>query len=460
MKLSVIDLFAGCGGLGEGFFNAGFDVAVSVEKDKWAAQTLRTRHIYRKLKMENRISIYWDYVIKMKDLSELYEKYPDLKNKTEQHVIEKVISYNSRENILKIIENTLKNKKINDLTGIIGGPPCQLYSIIGRARYSNMKDKYYRDPRRKLFEHYLYFLDKLKPCFFLFENVTGMASSKLKGKNIVEILFNKFSEHGYFMVPWNCDLSDNNYFNSKKYILNSADFGVPQTRKRIIITGFRNDIWLIIKDHFHAFKKEYFNKISFRNNYLNVRDAISDLPPLKPGEGNDRWYCHYNSNEKISAYADLMRKDSHGVMNHRARTHMESDLERYRFFIENSTVEKKANLITLKENKPYLLPSHKNLDGFLNRFRVQIWDEPSTTITSHMASDGHYYIHPDIKQCRSFTVREAARCQSFPDNYFFEGPRTEQFRQVGNAVPPLMAFHIASIIKKVIKKVSVKCSPV
>jgi DNA (cytosine-5)-methyltransferase 1 len=193
-KFVAVDLFAGSGGLGEGFSRAGFDVVCSVEKNRWAAKTLLTRVMFRVLKQLNRISLYWDYVRGNRTLEDILNMYPEIRYKMNSRVLVKTISENSRSGILNWIENGLKNAGATNLTVLLGGPPCQLYSIIGRSRYSSMKDKFYRDPRRKLFEHYIFFLSKLQPCIFVFENVYGITSATLKKKKLMEILFEEFDK--------------------------------------------------------------------------------------------------------------------------------------------------------------------------------------------------------------------------------------------------------------------------
>jgi DNA (cytosine-5)-methyltransferase 1 len=239
-------------------------------------------------------------------------------------------------------------------------------------------------------------------------------------------------------VPIRSKLSD--------LILDSASFEIPQRRKRIFFIGFRKDLIKKRPDLSNLFQR-IIDRAS--DVVLTVNDAIGDLPRLKPGEGSDQWYGSYPASASLTKYQKEMRSNSEGVVNHKARKHMASDLERYKFFIEHhKNGDRRATLIDLRNERPDLMPAHKesNNDKFIDRFRVQWHTGPSSTIMSHISKDGHYYIHPDISQCRSFTVREAARCQSFTDDFIFAGPRTEQFKQVGNAVPPRLARVIATVL--------------
>ncbi len=337
----------------------------------------------------------------------------------------------------------MKSNNAKKIHVILSGPPCQPYSLIGRARDP---DRMENDERHYLYRYYLKILEFFKPDFFIYENVPGLFSAKVKGKKIFTRMITDFSSltPAYEILPPKNKLIKN----PGSFILNSADFGVPQIRKRIILIGFRKNLKKQNRDITGLFSKIQRYAIENRKrSYLSVRDAIEDLPQLTPGKGSDEWWGQYSTSKIYNDFQKRMRRNSPGVLNHKARLHMKSDLERYVFFISNYMKGKgRTTLRDLIKDKPELMPNHKHLDKFIDRFRVQRWEQPASTITAHIRKDGHYYIHPDINQCRSFTVREAARCQSFPDNFKFKGPRTQQFLQIGNAVPPLMAKYIAGFL--------------
>lgn len=442
-RFYAIDLFAGCGGLSEGFKQAGFDVIAQVEKDEWACETLRTRHLYHELKAIRKGYLYHRYVRQEISPETILGRYTRIRESIAHRVIQATLGNEERKCIVKKIELTKKFHSASKVHVLLGGPPCQPYSLIGRARDPFRMQN---DDRHHLYKYYLKIVEYVQPDIFVYENVPSIFTAKAGGQRIFFRMLEDFSSlnpryeitlplERIYENPWN-------------YILNSAYFHVPQSRKRLFIIGYRKSLVAKnpqIKEIFTRLKEQALKNSD--KGCLTVDDAIGDLPRLNPGEGSDHWFGAYNSKPALKRYQVKMRKDSSGVCNHRARSHMKTDLQRYRFFLQDHRDGKgAATLNNLIEKRPDLIPQHRHLDKFVDRFRVQWWTRPSSTITAHICKDGHYYIHPDIKQCRSFTVREAARCQSFPDNFKFEGPRTEQFRQVGNAVPPLLAFAIARTI--------------
>lgn len=449
-KFYAVDLFAGCGGLSEGFKQAGFDVIAQVEMDRWACETLRTRHLYHGLKTLGKGYLYRRYLRQEIGLEDILKQFPDLNESISYRVIQETLGNDGTEQTLERIEASRRHHGAPIFHVLLGGPPCQPYSLAGRSRDPFRMQN---DERHYLYTHYLEILKSLQPDFFLYENVPGLFTARAEGKEIFAKILNDFSSlnPSYEITP----PLEQVLKEPGSYILNSADFHIPQNRKRLILIGYKKSLERKNPGVKNIFKR--LRRQALRNRMkgkLTVRDAISDFPPLKPGEGNDAWFGPYDSNANLKAYQIRMRYDSPGILNHRARTHMPGDIERYRFFIEqhkNGNI--RARLDDLLEQRPDLVPNHKHLNSFLDRFRVQWWDFPSSTITAHISKDGHYYIHPDINQCRSFTVREAARCQSFADNFKFEGPRTEQYRQVGNAVPPLLAYNIARIIDRELRKI-------
>lgn len=442
-----MDLFAGCGGLSEGFMQTGFKVIAQVEMDKWACETLETRHIYYGLKQMGRENIYRKLLRGEISKNEILDKFPAIKKSISNIVIQAEFGKDNLREIIKKIDISKKIHKAPKIHVVIGGPPCQPYSLVGRARDPNrMKN----DDRHFLYEYYLKILKNIQPDFFVFENVPGLITANSKGQQIFSRMLQDFKK---INPPYEIAPSFDEYYKEpRQYLLDSSRYGVPQRRKRVIFIGYKRPLILKNPDIKNVFRKILKTRVPLYGGYT-VSDAIGDLPPLKPGQGRDHWFGQYRR-ATITPYQHKMRCGSPGIVNHRARTHMKDDLKRYKFFIEQHlNGDKAATLIDLMKEKPDLTPAHNHLDKFIDRFKVQWWSHSASTIMAHIAKDGHYYIHPDIHQCRSFTVREAARCQSFPDNFKLEGPRTEQFKQVGNAVPPILAKIIAVNIVRELNKI-------
>jgi len=411
-KYNFIDLFAGAGGLSEGFIRAGFNPIAHVEMNKDACDTIKTRTAYHWLKENNNEDVYHNYLkSENKIKEELWRAIP--KNLIES-VINKEISKDTLPEIFQIIDNELNGKQV-DL--IIGGPPCQAYSVVGRARDPKKMEE---DPRNHLYKHYVKFLEKYQPKMFVFENVPGILSAK--NGEYLDKIFKAVKKAGYDLaIP-------------PKNHLNSKNFGVLQDRKRVIIIGWKKELELKYPD-FEEIKSEY--KI--------LEDLFSDLKALKNGEGTLN-AVKYSKSPTEYLLQSKIRNGLDFVTQHICRPNNENDLEIYRIAVDLWNKGKRLNYTKLPER----LIKHKNLKSFTNRFQVVNGSGISHTVVAHIAMDGHYYIHPDKKQNRSITVREAARIQSFPDDYYFEGSRTAAFKQIGNAVPPLMAERIAEKIKEML----------
>jgi DNA (cytosine-5)-methyltransferase 1 len=405
----VLDLFAGAGGLSEGFIRSGCDMIGHIEMDKNACDTLITRMVYHALLKKGRLDEYKNYILGKVTRDELIEKY-NLQKERDSVICAKVTKDNYKDLIRQITER-LGDEKIDI---IVGGPPCQAYSYIGRARDAkNMR----RDERNFLYRHYVEFLKAFNPKMFVFENVPGLQSAG-KGRYLADMR-RLMKKAGY-----TTDLK----------ILNAADYGVPQNRKRVILVGWNKESKLKAYPQFTEAKRDY-----------RVRDFFSDLPKLSAGESK--------TIRKFSKGSDLLKKlgivnrDLGLLVDHITRPNTKQDLEIYRL-----AVKAKREGKNIKYNElPARLKTHANENGFLDRFKV-VDDTAagSHTVVAHIAKDGHFYIHPDLKQNRSISVREAARLQTFPDDYKFEGARGPQFKQIGNAVPPMLSEAIAKVLVKYI----------
>jgi len=417
--MRYIDLFAGAGGFSEGFKRAGGEPVAHVEVDTAACFTLKTRLSYYELLEKNNLDVYVSYLKGEISREKLYSFIP---SPILNSVINLPIGDENNQEIFKKIDELNCGKRVDF---IIGGPPCQAYSLVGRARAANgMKG----DPRNYLYIYYGRFLKRYEPKLFVFENVIGLLSAE-NGRHFKNIK-RYYRRVGYVVEP---------------FIVNAHDFGVLQNRKRVIIVGWRKELGLSIDQLSGDGKAQH-----------KVTSIFDDLPKLNAGEGRDK-YLHY-AHEQVSDYLRSAKiRNGIGILTqHIARPHSEQDKKIYKIAVERwKTCQERLDYNDLPDE----LKTHENRHSFLDRFKVVADDMPySQTVVAHIAKDGHYYIHPDIEQNRSISVREAARLQSFPDDYYFEGVkegqnRTCAFKQIGNAVPPLM---IETIAKKLLQMVSGK----
>lgn len=531
--IPVIDLFAGPGGLGEGFsaFTTNndhfpFDVALSIEKNPDAHHTLVLRCFFRQFKKngEKVPDEYYAFLRGELSRDELFHLH---KEEAEAAESEAILAELGSECFPNETLDALVKKAIgdNDCWVLIGGPPCQAFSSAGRSRNRGIKDYLpENDPRHFLYHEYLGIIARHWPPIFLMENVKGILSAQINGARIFDHIISDLQEpartannqkpqnnrkftYSLFSLVTGKEASGKGHDDPKDYIIRCEDFGIPQTRHRVFILGIRDDL----------ISSRIVPPILTRvQTPVSVIDVISDLPLLRSGLS-----CHDSCLSWGKALADSLQADWFkeisngevmnciettviqiqkqiennrfpagrgksfitqqnteslqensilgkwlqdnrigGVCNHEAKGHREDDLHRYLFVACFARAIGKNP--RLGQFPPSLLPDHRNVglavkgnSYFSDRFRTQIDDAPSKTITCHIAKDGHYYIHYDPAQCRSLTVRECARLQTFPDNYFFCGSRTAQYTQVGNAVPPLLACQIAKEIYRYLKTFAV-----
>ena len=420
-QFTFIDLFAGAGGLSEGFIRAGFTPIAHIEMNQDACNTLKTRAAFHYLKVEGKLSVYEDYLknkVEKTDGTDLWSKVP--KNITEKVICAAI----GEKNIGDIFFNVDKLKGSRCVDIIIGGPPCQAYSVAGRARMGKDVEN---DPRNELYKYYVRFLERYNPRMFVFENVLGILTAK-KGEPFAD-LKRLVEELGYKM---DCKVQI------------ASEHGVLQDRHRVIIVGWKDN-------QFKGYSYPILEKESMP--YAVMKDLFSDLPLRKAGEGNLCGIVSYT--KPLSEMQYLKESGIRGVLDfttqHVARPTNANDRQIYKIAVD-LWLKNKQRLNYAK--LPIQLQTHNNKKAFLNRFNVVNPFGCCHTVVAHIAMDGHYYIYPTpnptIDTVRSITVREAARLQSFPDDYFFEGSRTAVLRQIGNAVPVVLAYKIAEEIKKIL----------
>jgi DNA (cytosine-5)-methyltransferase 1 len=411
--MNFIDVFAGAGGLSEGFIRAGFEPVAHIEIEEAACNTLRTRQAYHHLKHTDNFNIYIDYLKGKITRSKLYDSIP---KSDRERIINLAIGEQNNNLIFTKIDELLGG---DDVDLIVGGPPCQAYSLVGRARSADGMES---DSRNYLYIEYAKYLERYNPRMFIFENVLGLKSAK----------------DGYYLNSMQ-ELFHRKGYNMKLYTVNANKFGVLQNRRRVIIIGWRQELNPDLPN---------LESLDFSVN-ATVSRIFSDLPKLSDGEGMDKNAKYRTKKPNRYLLNSHIRNGLNILTQHVTRPHTKQDKEIYKKAVRKWN--KKGERLNYNDLPDYL-KTHKNRTSFSDRFKIVASNERySQTVVAHIAKDGHYYIHPDLKQNRSISIREAARLQSFPDDYYFEGVkedinRTSAFTQIGNAVPPLMAERMAEIV--------------
>lgn len=502
----IIDLFAGPGGLAEGLSRAGrdgeapFRMELSVEMEPSAHSTLRLRSFLRTFEDGRYPQAYFDALNARAPLPDWsHTKYRAHWDQANNEALQLVLGHDdlARSEMDSRIDS-LKRRYHGNL-GLIGGPPCQAYSLIGRSRNRGKPDYVpEEDKRHYLYQEYIRILTRLEPAFFVMENVKGILSSRVDGGSVFERILEDLrsvrtsGNETYTLIPIAEPDGGRAYTwpRPRDFIVRAEQFGIPQARHRVIVVGIRSDI--VLSDMAVSA-----GLIPPSSSQTSVRTVLGSMPALqsvisrRTASGIEHQAEILDSiaavraatlvlgDREITDELELVEARMRGTHapetstsapdrasrsvlqwiendrldvypNHVARSHMPQDLERYLFAAVFAAAKKRSP--KAHEFPPALVPNHANWHSgkFSDRFRVQVWDRPSTTITSHMAKDGHYYIHPDPVQCRSLSVREAARLQTFPDDYLFTGNRTQQYVQVGNAVPPYLAKQIGDAILRLL----------
>ena len=403
-KLKSIDLFAGCGGLMDGFEQSGrYKTIAAVEwekapcinlrerlKSKWGYEDADTRVMQFDIQRTDELFGGWD--------DELYGQ---------SHGLDALVDAEGGIDV------------------IIGGPPCQAYSIAGRVRDENgMKNDY----RNYLFESYLRVVNKYKPKAFVFENVPGILSARPGDRNIIEIIQEQFAQSGYYLLP---DL--------RKAVIDFTEYGVPQNRSRIIILGLSMEYYG--KEKCEWMVRHFYEEVlpSYRvEKKVTVREAIGDLPKLYPLEKEGKFKGRRISHSLPEPF----------VENHVARWQSQRDIGIFKLLIDDIDSGRNEYISTDALKKLYTQMTGKTSN--VHKYHVIRWDEQSNLIPAHLYKDGLRHIHPDSEQLRTLTVREAARLQTFDDDYIFYGSNCDTYKMIGNAVPPLFARKLADAVAELI----------